>query len=382
MIKLSQPQIPESAIEKVGDILRSGQLVHGEECNLFEQELAEFLGAKHALVVSNGTAALHLALLALNIGPGDAVIVPDFTFTATANVVEIIGAKAIIVDVDKVSYNLDPEKLQACIEGWQGPETLKAIMPVLEFGNPTHLNAYKEIAQQHGLFMIEDAACALGASEQGTMVGTAGEFGCFSFHPRKTLTTGEGGALVTNDTALYNKAALLRSHGMQRTEKGLEFKCAGLNYRLTNFQGAIGRAILPELNDWIVKRHELANQYTELLAPLVQAGKLTLPTIVEGHSVQTYMTVLADSYNRSDVILELRGKQVESNLGAQSMSSLGLFNHEYNTEQQYPEGARLYTHGLALPLHEGMSTRDVNTVVSELTRVINNALLQSPISYK
>ncbi|WP_342639124.1 DegT/DnrJ/EryC1/StrS family aminotransferase [Vibrio metschnikovii] len=362
MIKLSQPQIPESAIEKVADILRSGQLVHGEECNLFEHELAEFLGVKHALVVSNGTAALHLALLALNIGPGDAVIVPDFTFTATANIVEMVGAKAIIVDVDKTSYNLDPQKLQECINNWQGPETLKAIMPVLEFGNPTHLKAYRDIAQQHGMFMIEDAACALGASEQGTMVGTAAEFGCFSFHPRKTLTTGEGGAVVTNDTELYNKVALLRSHGMQRTESGTVFKCVGLNYRLTNFQGAIGRAILPELNKWIAKRRELATQYTQLLAPLVADGCLTLPNIVEGHSVQTYMIVLADNFERGEVIEALRGRLVESNLGAQSMSSLGLFNHESNTAQSYPEGIRLYTHGLALPLHEGMTQEDVHIV--------------------
>lgn len=373
MIKLSQPQIPESAIEKVGDILRSGQLVHGEECNLFEQELAEFLGVKHALVVCNGTAALHLALLALNIGPGDAVIVPDFTFTATANIVEAVGAKAIIVDVDNTSYNLDPHKLQACIEGWQGPETLKAIMPVLEFGNPTHLNAYKEIARQHGLFMIEDAACALGASEQGTMVGTAAEFGCFSFHPRKTLTTGEGGALVTNDSALHDKAMLLRSHGMQRTDNGVEFKCVGLNYRLTNFQGAIGRAILPELNNWIAKRRALAHHYTAQLAPLVADGQLTLPTIVEGHSVQTYMTVLAEHFNRSDVIAQLRDKQVESNLGAQSMSALGLFDHAYNTQQRYAAGERLYTHGLALPLHEGMCDEDITRVVNALTEVLGHA---------
>jgi len=373
MIKLSQPHIPETAIEKVGDILRSGQLVHGEECNLFEQELAEFLGVKHTLVVSNGTAAMHLALLALNVGPGDAVIVPDFTFTATANIVEAVGAKAIIVDVDKTSYNLDPHKLQACIESWQGPEELKAIMPVLEFGNPTHLNAYKEIAKQHGLFMIEDAACALGASEQGTMVGTAAEFGCFSFHPRKTLTTGEGGALVTNDSALHEKAMLLRSHGMQRTGNGVEFKCVGLNYRLTNFQGAIGRAILPQLNSWIAKRRALAHQYTELLAPLVAEGKLTLPAIVEGHSVQTYMTVLADNFERIEVIEALKDRQVESNLGAQSMSSLGLFHHPYNSQQHYSNGRRLYIHGLALPLHEGMSHEDISKVVNALNEVLGHA---------
>ncbi|GIC16435.1 UDP-4-amino-4, 6-dideoxy-N-acetyl-beta-L-altrosamine transaminase [Vibrio cholerae] len=373
MIKLSQPKIPESAIEKVADILRSGQLVHGEECNLFEQELAEFLGVKHALVVSNGTAALHLALLALNIGPGDAVIVPDFTFTATANIVEMVGAKAIIVDVDKASYNLDPQKLRECINSWEGPETLKAIMPVLEFGNPTHLNTYRDIAKHHNLFMIEDAACALGASDVGTMVGTAAEFGCFSFHPRKTLTTGEGGAVVTNDTELYNKVALLRSHGMQRTETGVVFKCTGLNYRLTNFQGAIGRAILPELNNWIDKRIELANQYTELLVPLVDEGKLTLPVIVKGHSIQTYMIVLADNFDRSNIIEILKSKDVESNLGAQSMSALGLFNHPNNTKQNYPEGLRLYKHGLALPLYEGMNSDDVLFVVNALTEALSYA---------
>lgn len=372
MIKLSQPQIPEPAIEKVAEILRGGQLVHGDECNLFEQELAEFLGVKHALVVSNGTAALHLALLALNIGPGDAVIVPDFTFTATANIVEMVGAKAIIVDVDKTSYNLDPQKLQECINNWQGSETLKAIMPVLEFGNPTHLKAYSDIAKQYGLFMIEDAACALGASEQDIMVGTAAEFGCFSFHPRKTLTTGEGGAVVTNDTELYNKAALLRSHGMQRTESGMVFKCVGLNYRLTNFQGAIGRAILPEMNKWIAKRRELAIQYKQLLATLVADGCITIPSIVEGHSVQTYMIVLADNYERGEVIDALRVRGVESNLGAQSMSSLGLFDHDFNTAQKYPEGIRLYRHGLALPLHEGMSKNDVIYVVRALSEVLSD----------
>lgn len=373
MINLSQPQIPEVAIERVGDILRSGQLVHGDECNAFESELASFLGAKHALVVSNGTAALHLALLGLDIGPGDAVIVPDFTFTATANIVEMVGAKAIIVDVDKTSYNLDSEKLKRCIESWQGPETLKAIMPVLEFGNPTDLNTYREIAQQHSLFMIEDAACALGASEKGIMVGTAGEYGCFSFHPRKTLTTGEGGALVTNNTELYEKAALLRGHGIQQSEKGIEFKCIGLNYRLTNFQGAIGRAMLPELKIWIAKRRELAHQYNSLLTPLVSAGKITLPNIVEGHSVQTYMIVLGDNFDRNEIISKLREKQVGSNLGAQSMSSLGLFSHPHNSQQSYCAGVRLYQYGLALPLHEGMNNNDVSYVVNQLTRVLKNA---------
>lgn len=372
MIKLSQPQIPEDAIERVGDILRSGQLVHGDECNAFESELAEYLGAKHALVVSNGTAALHLALLALDIGPGDAVIVPDFTFTATANIVEITGAKAIIVDVERSSYNLDPIKLIECIETWAGPEKLKAIMPVLEFGNPSNLNIYREIAKKYNLYMIEDAACALGASSEGTMVGTAGDFGCFSFHPRKTLTTGEGGALVTNNTELFQKAALLRSHGMERSSGGVVFKCVGLNYRLTNFQAAIGRSILPHLNHWIGRRQELAAKYKEKLSLLVESNLITIPDVFLGHSGQTFMVVLANNFKRSDVIFELKNKDVESNLGAQSMSALGLFLHEHNIKNNYPVGRELYDQGLALPLHEGMSNDDIDNVVVSLTAVLNN----------
>lgn len=373
MIKLSQPRIPESAITRVGDILRSGQLVHGEECSAFESELADFLGSKYALVVSNGTAALHLALLSLDIGHGDAVIVPDFTFAATANIVEISGAKAVIVDVEASSYNLDPVKLEESILNWDGTEKLKAIMPVLEFGNPSNLNQYREIADKYKLALIEDAACALGARDGSRMVGTVGDFGCFSFHPRKTLTTGEGGAIVTNNEELYTKAMLLRNHGMVRTEKGIEFKCIGLNYRLTNFQGAIGRAILPELTNWIAKRQELANKYTELLSRLVIEEKITLPNIVDGHSAQTYMIVLAECFERCGVIDALRLKQVESNLGAQSMSSLGLFNHSWNSEQSFPEGTRLYTHGLALPLHEDMTSSDVVTVVDVLTEALSDA---------
>lgn len=372
MIKLSQPQIPESAIERVGEILRSGMLVHGEEGIKFEQELAEYLGVKHALVVSNGTAALHVALLALGIGPGDAVIVPDFTFTATANIVEMVGAKAIIVDVEADSYNLDPIKLEAAIANWQGPETLKAIMPVLEFGNPKNLIAYRDIAKAHGLFLVEDAACALGAKDDDIMVGSAAEFGCFSFHPRKTLTTGEGGAITTNDTALYEKAALIRNHGMVRTDTGIEFKCVGLNYRLTNFQSAIGRAILPSLNDWIAVRHTLAAHYTEQLEALANDGLLRLPTIQAGHSVQTYMVVLAAKIERANVITALRAKHIESNLGAQSMSALGLFTHPHNCTELNPNGNELYRQGLALPMHEHMTIADVDQVVAALTEVLKS----------
>ncbi|ODS09939.1 DegT/DnrJ/EryC1/StrS family aminotransferase [Vibrio scophthalmi] len=369
MIKLSQPQIPESAISRVGDILRSGQLIHGEECIAFENELAKYLDVKHALVVSNGTAALHLALLSLNIGQGDAVIVPDFTFAATANIVEITGAKAVIVDVEETSYNLDPVKLEECILNWNGPEKLKAIMPVLEFGNPTNLIRYREIADKYNLAMIEDAACALGARDGSKMVGTVGDFGCFSFHPRKTLTTGEGGALVTNNTELYQKAALLRNHGMERSENGIEFKCIGLNYRLTNFQAAIGRSILPSLNGWIDCRRQLAELYINHLNELEKLGIIKLPRFCSGHSLQSFMIILHPSFERNFIINSLRKDGIETNLGAQSMTALDLFTNPENHILNSYHGNNLYKHGLVLPLHEGLNKQDIEFVCSKLIKL-------------
>lgn len=363
MIKLSQPSISEEAIAQVANILRSGQLVHGEEGELFEQELANYLGVKHALVVSNGTAALHLALLACQVGAGDAVLVPDFTFAATANIVEITGAKAVIVDVENSSYNLCVKQLETAITQWQGPEHLKAIMPVLEFGNPKNLQQYRQLAEKYNLLLIEDAACALGAYDGNLNVGTAGDFGCFSFHPRKTLTTGEGGALVTNNTALYNQAKLLRSHGMNRSEQGVKFECIGLNYRLTNFQSALGRAMLPQLDGWIAQRRQLAEVYLEGLAPLQQQGLVELPELQLGHSLQTFMLVLAEGINRAEVIKKLNQQGIEASLGAQSMSSLQLYSHSHNQANTYPVGSKLYTHGLALPLHENLTASQIQQVI-------------------
>ena len=322
------------------------------------------------MVVSSGTAALHVALLALDIGPGDAVIVPDFTFAATANIVEITGAKAVIVDVTPSTYNMDSVKLEALIESWDYPEQLKAIMPVLEFGNPVGIERYREIADRYQLALIEDAACAMGAFAGNKKVGTYGDFGCFSFHPRKTLTTGEGGLIVTNNDEYAVKASLLRNHGMQRTEQGMSFKIPGLNYRLTNFQAAIGRDFLRRLPRFLEIRFMLAKQYETELSPLVEAGEIRLPLIGEGHSCQTFMVTLLGIMPRSLVIAALAEYGIEANLGAQSMSALGLFNHLSNISNRHPIGNELFEQGLALPLHEGMTVDEIKTVCDRLMSVL------------
>lgn len=359
MLKLSQPNISEAAIRAVADVLRTGQLVHGQECEAFEQELASYLQCSDAVLVSSGTAALHVALLALDIGPGDAVLVPDFTFPATANVVSMVGARVVIVDVEAGSYTLSTSQLEATIKNWSGPERLRAIMPVHEFGCPAEMDSINQLARDHGLFVIEDAACALGAEYKKRKAGTLGDIGCFSFHPRKTLTTGEGGFISTNNPALAKRMRRLRNHGMEREPHGMVFLEPATNYRLTNFQAALGRAQLPDLDGWLKRRRYLAEYYISRFHTLKEKGLISLPTLVEGHSWQTFMLVLNASADRATIIAELKKQGIESNIGAQSLSQIGI----YGVSAPMPKGEKLYQSGLALPFFEKISEDDINKVV-------------------
>lgn len=369
MLKLSQPNISEEAIAAVANVLRSGQLVHGQECETFERELAAYLGCSEVVLVSSGTAALHVALLALDIGPGDAVIVPDFTFPATANVVALTGARAVIVDVMPDTYTLDTAQFERVVSGWTGPERLRAVMPVHEFGYVADMAEINRIAKAHGLAVVEDAACALGASRGGRKAGTLGDIGCFSFHPRKTLTTGEGGAIATDDSALAVRLRRLRNHGMERTEGGMRFLEPATNYRLTNFQAMLGRMQLPLLDEWIQMRRELAKFYLMALFPLVEQGGGRCPGWDDGHSWQTFMVVLAASCNRDEVVAKLRERGIEANLGAQSLTSIGIYGEP---QLRLVIGPTLYSHGLALPLFERMTLADVKLVAEALTEILSS----------
>lgn len=366
MLKLSQPNISEAAISAVANVLRSGQLVHGAEGEAFERELAAYLGCEDVVLVSSGTAALHISLLALEIGPGDAVIVPDFTFPATANVVAITGAQPVIVDVKPGNYNIDIENFEATIKGWQGKQRLRAVMPVHEFGCPAEMIEISRVARAHGLVVVEDAACALGAKYYGRKVGTFGDLACFSFHPRKTLTTGEGGAVASNNPDISARLRRLRNHGMERTPAGMQFFESATNYRLTNFQAALGRLQLPELDSWIKARQSLAGVYMSGLDALRRRNLLSLPLWSDGHSWQTFMVVLTETIDRQKVIDGLRQMGIESNLGAQSLSSIGL----YGASEEMKVGAHLFSQGLALPLHEQMNTDDVLRVCAALTALL------------
>lgn len=368
-LPLSRPNLDDAALAAVADVLRSGSLVHGQNGVAFEQALARYLGCADVIVVSSGTAALHMAMLALGIGAGDAVIVPDFTFPATANVVAMTGARVILADVDLATYTMTPDTFARAAEAaLAAGERLRAVMPVHEFGTAADMSGINAVADRLGIAVVEDAACALGARLDGRPVGATASMACFSFHPRKTLTTGEGGAVSVNDPLLANRLRRLRNHGMERTAAGMSFIEPSTNYRLTDFQSALGLAQLAHLDGWIARRRELALHYLDRLAPLAAQGRLRLPATQAGQSWQTFMIVLADGIDRAAVIRALSDRGIEANLGAQCLSEIGIYAG--TRPHGLSVGRRLFLQGLALPMFELMEDGDVDRVCDALCEVI------------
>ncbi len=283
MIVLSRPIIGDEELAAVDRVLRSGMLAGGPEVAAFEEEFAAFVGSEHAVAVGSGTAALHVGLMALGVGPGDEVIVPSFTFAATANVVKLCGATPVFADIDPTTYCVDPASVAAAVT-----DRTVAIMPVHLYGHPADLVAIQQIADRHGIAVVEDAAQAHGATLQGRTTGSWGAFGAFSFYPTKNMTTGEGGMITTSDEGLAEKARWIRNQGMSVR---YHHEVVGLNERMTATEGAIGRVQLRNLPDWTKARQENAAFYDQALDPAI-----TTPTIADGatHVYHQYTVRLPD----------------------------------------------------------------------------------------
>lgn len=309
-IHLAKPNILDKDIDLVVDVLKSGMLVQGKYVNELEKTFTELTNAKYASALSNGTATLHLALKTLNIGIGDEVIVPAFSYVATANVVELVGAKPIFVDIDLKTFNIDITKIEEVITS-----KTKAIIPVHEFGLACDMDAVMLVAKKHHLFVIEDAACALGALYKGKHVGGFGDFGSFSLHPRKAISSGEGGVLITNSEVYDKKIKILRNHGTETINGKMDFSEFGFNYRMTDFQAALVYSQMDRLQGSIDYKNELACIYHQSLNQL----KLQLPSTPDftKHTWQTYHVVLHDSIDRDLIIDKLRDYKVGVNYGAQ-----------------------------------------------------------------
>ncbi|MEO6902171.1 MAG: DegT/DnrJ/EryC1/StrS aminotransferase family protein [Bacteroidia bacterium] len=363
-IPLASPAINAEDIKAVTDVLSTGMLVQGIHVAALENNIGSFIQAKEVAALTNGTATLHLALVALGIGKGDEVIVPAFSYIATANVVELVGAKPIFVDIDLNTFNIDTTKIEAAITA-----NTKAIIPVHEFGLACDIAAVMVIANKHNLFVIEDAACALGAKQNNKFVGTFGTFGSFSLHPRKAISCGEGGLLTTNDILLANKIKILRNHGIEMIDDKMEFVLPGFNYRLTDFQAALVVSQLKRLPKILTYKQELATIYMDKITnPNIQ-----LPVVPHdrNHTWQTFHVLLNNKLDRDKAIETLKLKNIGSNYGAQCMPAQRYFQKKYqlNCEALYPNAMNAYTNGLAIPIYEKLTKEDINYIAEQLNKL-------------
>lgn len=377
MIRLARPPIDEEALDAVREVLLSGQLVQGERVATFEEALAERVGRAHAVAVNSGTSALHLALLALGTGPGDLVVTTAYSYTATANVVELCGAEPVFVDIEPETFNLDPEALAEVLhrlddDGHIG--RVRALLPVHAFGHMAEMPRIVELAERYRVPVVEDAACALGAARDGRAAGTWGKLGCFSFHPRKAITTGEGGAVVTGEPELARKLRALRNHGQDPDAPGPDFILPGFNLRMTEFQAALGLSQLPRLTSLIERRRRLAARYDRLL----QDTDVRPPAVAPGcdHVFQSYVVLLPEAIpaRRDALIQAMKERGVETSIGTWHMPLTGWFAGHYgHGEGDFPVTDGIFARSLALPLHDGLDDDDQRRVARSLQGVLREA---------
>jgi perosamine synthetase len=349
-VRLGWPDTGEPELAEVAEVLESGMLTMGPKVAEFESELARLCEVEHALVVSSGTAALHVAVLALELQPGDEVLVPAYTFPATANVVALAGLRPVLVDVDPETMNVDPARIEV------GPRT-KLLVGVHLFGRPLPLHELPADVP-----LLEDAAGALGARYRGRACGGLGVAGCLSFHPRKIVTTGEGGAVTTNDDAFADAVRQLRNHGW-RSLVPPEMPAPGLNYRLSDILCAVGLPQLRRLADLLAARTRIANGYHERLAHL----PVLLPRADAGdvHGWQAYVIQVDD---RDRILAELRAQGIEAQIGTYALPLL----EAYRDQGSFPGARRVFERALALPFHTRLSDGELDRVAAALDKLVSS----------
>ena len=364
----STQQISDEDIKTVIETLKSPYLTTGPKVSEFEKVVADYVGATYAVAFSNGTAALHAACYAAGITQGDEVITTPITFAASANCVRYMGGEVIFADIDEETYNLDPKEVEKKITS-----KTKAIIPVDFTGQPVDIDAFMEIGKKHNIVIIEDGAHSLGASYKKRKVGATADMTMFSFHPVKPITTGEGGMIVTNNRAYYEKLRLFRGHGITQTayakEQGdwyYEMTDLGYNYRMTDIQAALGISQMNRLDEFIEKRQELANLYTEKInqLPTLKAPNQLADTKSGWHLYSVQLDEVALGKTRKEVFEDLRN----ANIGVH-VHYIPVYWHPYYQELGYkkgicPKAEQWYERALTLPLHPQMNEADVDFVLS------------------
>jgi perosamine synthetase len=363
MIKLSKPDILQDDINNMVTSIKSGDLVQGKFVSLFENQIRKYLGIKYAALVSSGTAALHLSLLALNINNGDEIIAPAFTFPATTNVIELVGARTVLVDINLSDFCINVDQIEAKIT-----KKTKAILIVHEFGQPADMSRLMKLASKYSLQVIEDAACAFGAEYNNQKVGTFGNIGCFSLHPRKAITTGEGGIIVTNNQRLAKKIEALRNHGISTRNGKIDFTYAGLNYRLTDFQAALGINQLKRLDKNFGYRKEIMTLYN---LGFKKNNLLTIPKLSKNrkHALQSYHLLINQKINRNLLIKKLKAQGIETNYGAYAIHMLSYYRNKYHYKAtDFKCALFAYKRGLVLPIGSHLTSKDIKYVIKAINQ--------------
>ena len=375
-MKLTFPAFDQRELDLLKECLDSKWVTQGAITKEFERRVAKLHDAPHALVASSCTAALHLSVLALGLGPEDEVIVPAFTWVTSANVVEYVGAKVVFVDIDADTFNIDPAAFEAAIS----PRT-KAVIVVHLFGLAAEMDDIMDVAKGHDIAVIEDCACALGTTYKGRPVGVIGDVGCFSFHPRKILTTGEGGMVITKRDDLAETVNSLRSHGDTGYPPGEEvgpwsmatFDILGFNYRMSDIQAAVGVAQMEKFDRLLKERRRLGMAYSERLA---EVSGLALPTAsadIAGHTFQSYVIRLLDGEKerRRRVMECLWSDEIHTRPGTHAVHRLGYYARKYNLRPDaFPLAAACEDTTITLPLFSGLTDDDQDLVVDSLIKAM------------
>lgn len=371
-MNITEPSFNKIEIQEIQKVLDSKWVTQGPRTFEFERLFASRHQLKHAMATTSCTAALHLATMALGLGPGDEVVVPAFTWVTSAHSAGYVGAKAVFADIDLATFNLDPAALEASITS-----RTRAVVVVHLFGKAAPMDEIMAIARRHNLAVIEDAACAVGTVYRGQPIGAIGDLGCFSFHPRKVITTGEGGMVTTNRKDLAEKVKSLRNHGSTGPAFGADpskpytmatFDMLGFNLRMSDIQAAVGIAQMAKLDGLLRERRRLALRYTELLKDI---RPIVLPLDDPGHTYQSYVIRLADNDRgrRNSIMENLAAQEIQTRPGTHAVHRLGYYAAKYGVRpEQFPKACIAEDATITLPIFPGMNEEQQFQVVTHLER--------------
>ncbi len=371
------PMIGDEEIEEVSDSLRSGWITTGPKVKEFEEKFKDYVGCRNALAVNSCTSALQISLAVNDIGIGDEVITSPFTFVSTVNVIEHQKAKPVLADIDPGTYNLDPENIEECIT-----KNTKAIIPVDYAGQPCDLDKIKDIADDHDLLVIEDAAHSVGAKYKGNKVGTISDFTCFSFYATKNLTTAEGGMITTNETGLKNKLEELSLHGMNKdawkryTDTGswyYDVKTLGFKDNMTDLQAAMGLCQLERFEKMQRRRADIAEKYNKSLGKIEE---IIIPRVIEDvvHAWHLYPIQIRDdllNIGRDKFIEALGAENIGTSVHFIPVHMFDYYRKKYGFEaDDYPISKSVYEREISIPLYPKMNDQDVEDVIIAIKKIV------------